>query len=311
MASDESAEAETSDAPAAPSAAVSLEAVADAGADVAANSRAAITEPPAEPASKPAKPKRFASSVSLGFSLANAGFLPRASLAIAALTTIGAVVVAFALSREDSPPLASLPGVTASALAWGAGFLFAVAASARAFDHDETAGIRLLARARGVSLGTYAIGRVLGLAIVLALIVGVGSLITGGVCAALAHGSKMIVGRATLATLVYSLSFGLLVAPLAAATLGARSRGQGYLILIGLLVIPEGLQDSLDSLPERWRGLFGIPSAMGALRDSLSLGHLDLPLAGAAGAVIVLVSFVAMVFSIEQALRAARAQGKR
>jgi hypothetical protein len=47
---------------------------------------------------------------------------------------------------------------------------------------------------------------------------------------------------------------------------------------------------------------------MGALRDSLSPGHVDLPLAGAAAAVIVLVSFVAMAFSIEQAMRAARAQ---
>jgi hypothetical protein len=292
MASDDPAGTETTEAPPASS---------EDGGD----ERSATTEPPAaEPASKPAPPRRFAGAVSLGFSLANTGFLARASLVIAVLTTLGAVAFALAMSHEEAPPFASLPGVTASALAWGAGFLFAVAASARAFDRDEKDGIRFLVRTRGLSLGTYTIGRVFGLAITLALIVGIGSAVTGGVCAALAHGSRLAVGKATLASVVYALAFGILVAPLAAATLGARARGTGYLILIALLIVPELMQDSLDSLPERWRGLFGIPSAMASLRDSLSPSHVDLPLAGAAAAVILLVSFVALLFAFEQAVRA-------
>jgi hypothetical protein len=291
---------------------VSTEAPAPEAAVAQVDERSAITEPPAaEPTEKAATPRRFGSAVSLGLSLANVGFLPRASIVIAALTIIGAIAFAVAMSHEDAPPLASLPGLTASALAWGGGFLFAVAASARAFDRDEKDGIRFLARTRGVSFVNYTIGRVFGLAISLSLIVGIGSLVIGGVCAALAHDSRGMVGRATLASIAYALAFGFLVAPLAAATLGARARGAGYLILIALLIIPEGLQDSLDSLPERWRGLFGIPSVMSSFRDALTPGHLDLPLAGAAFAIIVLVSLVAMLFSLEQAARASRASEPR
>lgn len=320
MTSDETGENESAEQPAAPleNASAEIAATADPAkvADVTApeaavansDARSAVTEPPAaEPPAKPKAPRRFSGALSLGFSLANVGFLPWASIAIAVLTTLGAIAYAVAMSHEDAPPFASLPGVTASALAWGAGFLFAVAASARAFDRDEKEGIRFLARSRGLSLVTYTIGRVFGVAITLSLIVGIGSLVTGGVCAALAHDSRMMVGKATLACVVYALAFGFLVAPLAAATLGARARGAGYLILIALLVIPEALQDSLDSLPERWRALFGIPSAMNVLRDSLTPAHLDLPLAGAALVVVILVSLVAMLFSLEQALRASRA----
>ena len=262
--------------------------------------------PPSEPAPSPRPPRRFASAFALGFSLAGEGFLAKASMVLAALTTIGALVFAVAMASEDSPPLASLPGLTASALGWGAGFVFAVAAAARAFDRDASNGVRMLVRTRGISLGTYAIGRVFGLAVALALMVGVGSLITGGVCAALAHGSRLLVLRATIASLAYAVAFGFLLAPLAAATLGARARGRGYMILIALLIVPEGLQDSLDSLPERWRSLFGIPSAMSSLRDAISPGRIDLPLAAAALIVIVIISFIAMLFAVEQALRATR-----
>jgi hypothetical protein len=298
MTSDETGENESAEQPAAP-----LEN---------GDARTTVTEPPSvEPPEKPKAPRRFSSALALGFSRANTGFLAWASIAIAVLTTFGTIAYAVAMSHEDLPPLASLPGVTASALAWGAGFLFAVAASARAFDRDEKDGIRFLARARGLSLVTYTIGRVFGLAITLSLIVGIGSLVTGGVCAALAHDSRMLVGKATLACVVYALAFGCLVAPLAAATLGARARGTGYLILVALLVIPEALQDSLDSLPERWRALFGIPSVMNVLRDSLTPAHRDLPLAGAALVVVILVSVVAMLFSLEQAVRASRAAEPR
>jgi ABC-type transport system involved in cytochrome c biogenesis permease component len=315
MTSDESAGNEPIAEPAAPTEDASADASAVEPSEASAAEsveRSAITEPPAaEPAPKTEPPRRFSALLALGFSLANVGFLAWASIAISVLTTLGAIAYAIAMSREDAPPLASLPGVTASALAWGGGFLFAVAASARAFDRDEKNGIRQLVRARGVSLVTYTIGRVFGLAITLSLIVGIGSLVTGGVCALLAQDSRMLVGRATLATLVYALAFGFLVAPLAAATLGARARGAGYLMLIAVLVIPESLQDSLDSLPDRWRALFGIPSAMGTLRDSLTPAHLDLPLAGAALVVVILVSLVALLFSVEQALRASRAAEPR
>jgi len=280
-----------------------------ASAEVVPEAAASIEEPAQIRASK--SRSRLGSAISLGFSLAGKGFLAKASIGLAVLTTFGAIAVALLLARGDAPPLASVPGLTASALAWGGGFTFAVAAAARAFDRDATEGIRFLSRTRGVSLGTYAIGRVFGLALALILIVGVGSLVTGGVCATIASSSRGSIGRATLATAAYAIGFGVLMAPLAAATLGARGRTRGYVILIALLVVPEVLQDSIDSIPERWRSLFGIPSALDALRDSLTPARFDGPLAAAAALVILVTAAVAMMFAVEQALRATRtAEGR-
>ncbi|MEO8876674.1 MAG: hypothetical protein ABI461_13870, partial [Polyangiaceae bacterium] len=79
------------------------------------------TEPPQarELEKRPATRGRLRSAISLGFSLSAVGFLAKAAIAIAVLTALAAVVVVFVLARGDAPPLASLLGLTASALAWG------------------------------------------------------------------------------------------------------------------------------------------------------------------------------------------------
>lgn len=257
------------------------------------------------------RPHRFRSAVALGFSLANTGILQKVSLILVVLTVLGAAGVALALLRGDAPPMADVPPVTAAALAWGGGFTFAVAAAAHAFDRDAHSGVVALAKARGLSTSTYALGRVLGLALALTLVVAVGTLLVGALCAAVAPAPKASVLGTTAASLPYAVAFGIVVAPLCAATVGARSRSRGYLVLIALLLVPEIAQGSLDAIPVRWRVLVGIPSAMAALRDSLMPSRLDLPLAGAAAAVIVLIALVATAFALEAATHAGKVENAR
>ncbi|HEX7667030.1 MAG TPA: hypothetical protein VF407_21015 [Polyangiaceae bacterium] len=257
------------------------------------------------------RPGRFRSAVALGFSLANTGILQKVSLVVVVLTVLGAAGVALALLRGHAPPLADVPPITVAAIAWGGGFTFAVAAAAHAFDRDAHSGVIALAKARGLSTSTYALGRVVGLALALTLVVGLGTIVVGALCAAVAPAPKLLVLKTTAASLPYALAFGFVLAPLCAATVGSRSRSRGYLVLLALLLIPEVAQDSLDAVPERRRALVGIPSAMAALRDSLRPSQLDLPLAGGAAAVIVIVALVATAFALEAASHAAKVENAR
>src|SRR5207244_3606807 len=103
------------------------------------------------------------------------------AVAIGAATALGAIGVAFALARgpEPRPPLAELASATSSAMAWGAGILVAFASAAQSLRRDRTSGVRALARTRGASVATYARGRVLGLALLLAVVVAGGTLFAG------------------------------------------------------------------------------------------------------------------------------------
>jgi hypothetical protein len=143
----------------------------------------------------------------------------------------------------------------------------------------------------------------------LALLVSVGALITGAACAAFAPAFRTAILKSTAATIPYAIAFGAVLAPLSAATLGSRSRSRGYLVFLAILVLPELAQDSLDTLPERWRPLFGLPSALGTLRESLTPAHFDAVLAGEAAAVILVVALIAMLLSLEAASHSARAEG--
>lgn len=254
------------------------------------------------------KAGRFSSAFALGFRLSGVGLVAKLSIAIVVLTVVGAVVVALALLKGQAPPLALVPGLTGAAIAWGGGFTFAVAAAAHVFDRDAASGIRGLARTRGVSQRTYVAGRVAGLAVALGLLVVLGTLVTGGVCAAIAGSARHAVLRTTLATVPYAIGFSIVLAPLAAATLGSRSRSRGYLALLAILIVPEIAQDSLEAIPERWRSLVGLPSAMATLRDALTPAHFDGPLAAAAAAVLFVVAVVAYAFALEAAAQAARAE---
>jgi hypothetical protein len=207
----------------------------------------------------------------LGWTMARSGPLATVSIGVGALTTLGMIVAAFVLSRHGGRALAQLPSVASSALAWGAGILLAFSSSAHALRRDREQGIRALVRARGGSAASYLWGRVAGLFLVLALVVVGGTMLTGVAATALASkGAWLKVARGSAASIVYALSFALVVAPVALAALGARSRAGGYVALVMILVVPQlfaGWTEEL--LPRGWEELTSIPAILTAVRGSI------------------------------------------
>ncbi len=220
-----------------------------------------------------------ASLLSLGASLARRGPLAVISMTISALTVLALCVLAFAFARRGGDaPVESVPVLASSAVAWGGAFLQAVAISAGALRRDRVEGIRHLFVTRTASPNGYVLARVGGLAAVLATVVGGGTLIVFAaalVGAARAHA----VGRtihSTLGAVVYALAFAAVIAPVAFAALGARTRLSGYFFLLLVLVLPEILANALTGpLPSEVTELCAIPSALAALRSALAPGNVD------------------------------------
>ncbi len=216
----------------------------------------------------------------LGMSLARRGILPVASMVICVLTAIGLAGVAAVLAaRGPQAPAHDVPLVGSGALAWGGGFLLAFAAAAHALRRDRTEGIRELFVARTTSLRGYLLGRVGGLALLIAIVVAGGTLFSGLVAMVTAStsGSVPRILQATGAGIAFALAFSVVVAPVAFAALGARSRIGGYLFLIGVVMIPELIVMGMGSLlPESITDVLSIPSALSALRSSLAPGTVDL-----------------------------------
>jgi len=83
--------------------------------------------------------------------------------------------------------------------------------------------------------------------------------------------------QSTGAGVVFSIAFSAVVAPIAFAALGARSRLGGYLFLIAVVSLPEVVVGMMGStLPEAVADVLSIPSALSALRTSLAPGSVDL-----------------------------------
>ncbi len=215
----------------------------------------------------------------LGISLARRGFLVGASLAIGAVTTLALMGLAASYARRGAEaPVQSVPILASGALAWGAGFLLAFSASARVLRRDRADGVRQLLRWRGLGLARYLGTRVGGLAALLAIVVAGGTALVGA--SALAVGAKLgtarDVAQSTGAALAYAVAFSLVVAPLAVAAVGARSRMGGYFFLAAVLFLPEMAATWLEAmLPHGLAELFAIPSALAALRTSLAPGSVD------------------------------------
>lgn len=224
-------------------------------------------------------PVRLMSLLALGVSLARRGVLPVASIAICLSTTFALALVTGVLSsRGPESPAYDVPLVASSALAWGGGFLLAFAASAHALRRDRTEGIRALFVTRTTTLRGYLVARVGGLAVLIALCVAGGTLVCGLVGAAgatrMASLPRML--QATGAGVVFSLAFSAVVAPIAFAAVGARSRIGGYLFLIAIVTLPELVVAMMgSSLPESVGDVLSIPSALVALRTSLAPGTVD------------------------------------
>ncbi len=229
------------------------------------------------PSSDPARRRvGLFSLLALGVSLARRGVLPVASIAICVSTTFALSLVTGVLSsRGPDSPAYDVPLLASSALAWGGGFLLAFAAAAHALRPE---GIRALFVARTTSLRGYLLARVGGLALLIAICVAGGTLVCGLVGAAgvsrAASVPRML--QATGAGVVFSLAFAAVVAPIAFAALGARSRIGGYLFLIAIVTLPEVVVGMLGAaLPESVGDVLSIPSALVALRTSLAPGTVD------------------------------------
>jgi len=239
--------------------------------------------------------------VALGFFLARRGATAAIALALTLASVVGFGVLAFILARHGKhASLDGVPLVASSALAYGIGVLVAFAVSTRVFRRDEDEGVRALLDARGVHASAYLGARVVGLTALLAILVAGGSAAVGLVTL-LAARSREGAGhtvQATLAAIAFGLAFALVFAPVAMATLGARSRGGGYLALLSVLVVPEIVEPFFSRrIPERWLEVCSIPGALVGLRTSLAPVGVDALLLGRAlvALAVILVAALAIV----------------
>ena len=243
----------------------------------------------------------------LGMSLARRGVLPVASIVICVLTAITMAVVAVMIAvKGPQSPAHDVPLVASSALAWGGGFLLAFSAAAHALRRDRADGIRGLFVARTTTLRGYLLGRVGGLAVLIALVVAGGTLLCGlaamGGAAAAAAVPRIL--QSTLAGMVFAVAFAAVVSPVAFAALGARSRLGGYLFLLCIVSAPELLVMAAGStLPESVSDVLSIPSALAALRSSLAPGTFDLARTARAVVALTLVVAFAMFLVRRDALQ--------
>lgn len=238
----------------------------------------ATAEGTRDPETRPRR-ARGRALLALGVSLARRGVLPVISIVVCVFTTIALALLALALAmRGSGAPVQDVPLIASSALAWGGGFLLAFAAAANALRRDRREGIRDLLVARTTSLRGYLLARVGGLALLIALLVGGGTLITG--LAGLAFAGRLAAAprilQSTCAGLAFSIAFAAVVAPVAFAALGARSRLGGYTFLLAIVVFPEIVVALLGSaIPDGVVDVLSIPSALSALRSALAPGTVD------------------------------------
>lgn len=225
---------------------------------------------------------RGAALVALGAHLSRKGFMAGLSILVAVATTLGCLVMGFVLARGGrTAPLHDVPLLTSSFLAWGGGFLLAFSASVRALRRDRKDGVRALVMARtgrGGSLVGYLLARIVGLAWLLALVIGGGTLVVGVVTSLL--GIRLSLGaktlQATFASVLFALAFAAVMAPVALAALGSRSRIGGYLFLLLVVIAPSIFAEILARpLGPKVAELLSIPSALLALRSGFMPGSVD------------------------------------
>jgi hypothetical protein len=228
---------------------------------------------------RPSEKARLAPRMALGISLARRGPLAVVSMAISLMTTLTLAALALAFARRGGDaPVESIPLLASSALVWGGGFLQAVSVSAGALRRDRIEGIRHLLVTRTASLRGYLLARVGGLAAVLGVVLGSGTLFVGVVAILAATHVHAVTQtlHATLASLVYVIVFAIVIAPVAFASLGARTRISGYFFLLMILVVPELLVATLGkTLPNEVSELCAIPSALAAFRSAIAPGSVE------------------------------------
>ncbi|MCL2723780.1 MAG: hypothetical protein FWD69_05025 [Polyangiaceae bacterium] len=221
---------------------------------------------------------RFVALLALGVRLSRRGFVAVLALVLAFFTVASMSVFAFVLAaRSRSAPVYDLPILASSALAWGGGFLLAFAVATRVLRKDRDSGVRDLLTARSASLRGYLVARIGGLAALLAIVAGGGTLVCG-LFAILARGAVATrTMQTTLAAIAYAIAFAGVMAPVAFAALGARSRIGGYMFLVTVVLLPEVLVLAFASiLSEDIAEVAAIPAALSTLRAALLPGHIDI-----------------------------------
>jgi hypothetical protein len=205
-------------------------------------------------------------TLALGTWLAARGAVAGAGIALAGLGALASVILAVTLAGDADGAPALLPLVESSAIAWSAGMVLAFGAALGAIGRDREQGVSLLARVRGASVGGYVRGRVGGLVLLLAALVGGATLIGGMAATAVSH-PALPAARATAAGVVYALAFALTIGPVAMAIVGGRSGTGGALALLSVLALPKLLAPwTVRLLPEGWYELTSIPAALAAVR---------------------------------------------
>ena len=204
-------------------------------------------------------------TLALGAWLATRGPIAALGFALAAIGSAAAIVGAFAAARRGGPAT-QIATWTAEGIAWGAGMTLAFGAAFRAIERDREQGVVSLVRARGVSVAAYVRGRVTGLSLLLAAVVG-GATLVAGLAATSIDGPSVAVLRAWLGALAYALAFAATIGPVALASLGTGGRAGGYLALLTVLALPELAAPWTSTLlPRDWHELTSIPAALDAVR---------------------------------------------
>jgi hypothetical protein len=242
----------------------------------------------------------------LGVARARRGILAGVAIAIGILTALGAVVAAIALGRHGGRAAVDVPAGAAIALAWGAGVLLAFASSVRGLARDRDEGITALVRARGASTALWIVARVAGLAVVVAAVVVGGVLVASLAAVSAASPSAMArVARASAGAMAYGAAFAIVIAPVAMAALGVRSRAGGYVWLLVLLVLPELFASwTRELLPSGWGELTSIPAMLGALRAGIASADFARAVRACAAIAVVVVAALAAVRAQAARLRA-------
>jgi hypothetical protein len=199
------------------------------------------------------------------------GVMPKVSIVVAILTTLGALVFALGAHGAHGEAASRVAPFAAGLLAWGGGVLLCFASSIRAFDRDRDDGWDLLLARHGVRISSYLVARISGLAVVTGLLVAPGTFVValGELLAARDAPSAHAALAGMFAGVVYAVAFSAVVAPIALAALGARNRASGYLFLLGVLVVPALVSEWTGQFfPDDWSELVSVPGALDALRDA-------------------------------------------
>jgi hypothetical protein len=220
---------------------------------------------------------RFARTLALGTWLAARQGHALVAVTLSAVGVVAAIVAACILRESTTGGANALIALTSSTIAWSAGMALAFLSGMRAIFRDQEEGVLALVRIRGISTMQYARGRAGGLALLLAAVVGGGTL-AASLAIAFVAGRTSSHLPAIAGALAYALAFSVTMGPLAIATLGGRSRTGGYLCLVLALFVPELLSSwTVAVLPAGWSELTSIPAALAAARAGVSS-----PLANAA-----------------------------